>query len=404
MHKASSKITFDRQAIFVLITSLIRAELESGRKKLIDPAMFSAWNEVTALGENGLEMDSIDLLQVAAVVDEFFHLHETGVEEYLLRHRTLGSWCDIVLQALEKGHKRFTFRTSGSQGTPKAVIHRASTILEEVSQLRSIFRGRLRIVSLVAPHHIYGFLFSVMLPKELGASVVDAYRWPATKIVKSILPGDLIIGYPLIWHELQKRARGFPCNVYGVTSTAPCDPGIAHSLIDLGLSRMTEIYGSSETGGVGYRHDTGEPYRLFGYWHRVPASKKLMGQFALKRGSARQIVAPDLLQWHGVRRFYPVRRGDGAVQVAGINVFPDDIARRLRMHPAVADCVVRKMRPAVGERLKAFIILKTGYNKLVSEDAISQWIYEKFTTAERPTQLVFGDELPVTPLGKSTDW
>ena len=404
MYKASSKIIFDRQAIFLLITSLVRAELESSRKKLIDPAMFSAWNEVAALGENGLEMDSIDLLQVASIVDEFFHLHETGVEEYLLRHRSLGLWCDIVLQAFVKGHKRFTFRTSGSQGTPKSVIHRASTILEEVSQLRGIFRGRRRVVSLGAPHHIYGFLFSVILPKALGVSVVDAFRWPATKIVKSILPGDLIIGYPLIWHELQKHARGFPSNVYGVTSTAPCDPDIVHSLIDLGLSRMTEIYGSSETGGVGYRHDTGKPYRLFGYWHRAPASKKLIGEFALKRGSARPIIAPDLLQWHGARRFYPLCRSDGAVQVAGINVFPDDIARRLRTHPAVADCVVRKMRPGDGERLKVFIVLKTDYNKQESEDTISQWIYETFTAAERPTQLVFGDELPVTPMGKPTDW
>ena len=76
------------------------------------------------------------------------------LEEYLLQHRTLGAWCATVLHAFPKGHRHFTFRTSGSQGVAKAHKHRAAALREEISGLARLFPGRRRIVTLVAPHHI----------------------------------------------------------------------------------------------------------------------------------------------------------------------------------------------------------------------------------------------------------
>ncbi len=401
---SSSVIALSQDSLFGLITSLVRAEIESIRRKEFDAEAVAAWPEAMPLGAGGLEMDSIELMQVSGVVDEFFHLHETGIEEYLLRYRTLGAWCDIVQQAFLKGHRRFTFRTSGSQGLPKPICHRAANLMEEIAPLARLFRGRQRMVSLVAPHHIYGFLFSMLLPQALRVPVLMGHRWPIAKILRRLAPGDLVIGYPLIWQQLQRRARLLPRDVQGVTSTAPCDPNIIRSLLDLGLARMTEVYGSSETGGIGYRHDCNRPYRLFKYWQRgAPASKK-DHEFALKRGREKAVFAPDILAWSGVQSFRPIARRDGAVQVAGVNVYPDDVARRLREHPAIKDCIVRLMRADEGERLKAYVCLKRNYTAGALQANLEKWIFKQFKAPDRPVAITFGNELPTTAAGKRSDW
>jgi long-chain acyl-CoA synthetase len=400
----SPVVSLDRNNVFALIANLVSAELEHSRRNRFDGGEMANWIVATPLGEGGLEMDSIELLQVSSAVDEFFHLHETGIEEYLLRHRSLGQWCDIVLQAFPRGHRHFTFRTSGSQGTAQSHSHRVSTLLQEISTWTRVFRGRRRIIAPIVPHHIYGFLFSILLPHTLKVPLLAVRHWPVGKILHALAPGDLMVGHPLFWQQLQLRARRLPADVYGVTSTAPCDPRIIESLKELGLARMTEVYGASETGGIGYRHDPARAYRLLGHWLRVPRKGKDGLQFALKRAGSKAMLAPDLLDWRGTRTFRPIARRDHAVQVAGINVYPLDIARRLREHPAVADCAVRPTGAAESDRLKAFIVLKKNYNSVALRPQLEQWIYERFTAPERPVALTFGKSLPATSAGKLADW
>jgi long-chain acyl-CoA synthetase len=397
-------IKLDRASVFSLVCSLVSAELELSRKNRFDPGELADWDETTPLTGGGIEMDSIELLQVSSAVDEFFHLHDTGIEEYLLRHRALGLWCDLVLQAYPGGQRHLTFRTSGSQGAAKSNTHRAATLMQEISCLARLFRGRERIVCLVAPHHIYGFLLSILLPQALAIPVVAARHWPVGKILRALAPGDLVVGHPLIWQELQRRANALPTDVHGVTSTAPCNPRLIAALRAMGLARMTEVYGSSETGGIGFRHDPARPYRLFAHWQRTQNRGAGAGEFGLKRGREKAVLLPDLLDWRGPRSFRPLHRKDQAVQVAGINVYPQDVARRLREHPAIADCAVRLMRIEVGDRLKAFIVPKNRYNKSALRPELEQWIYARFSSAERPVALAFGKALPVTQNGKSADW
>lgn len=79
---SSSAIALSRDSLFALITSLVCAEIETIRRKEFDADAVAAWPEAMPLGAGGLEMNSIELMQVSGVADEFFHLHETGVEEY----------------------------------------------------------------------------------------------------------------------------------------------------------------------------------------------------------------------------------------------------------------------------------------------------------------------------------
>ena len=63
--------------------------------------------------------------------------------------------------------------------------------------------------------------------------------------------GDLVVGYPDFWRAIARAGRALPGGVIGITSTAPCPADVAGDLQSLGLDTLVELYGSSETAGVG---------------------------------------------------------------------------------------------------------------------------------------------------------
>ncbi|MDR2605013.1 MAG: hypothetical protein LBC55_06655, partial [Desulfovibrio sp.] len=114
---------------------------------------------------------------------------------------------------------------------------------------------------------------------------------------------------------------------------------------------------------------------------------------------------PDRLVWRDERHFEPRRRKDKAVQVAGINVFPEQVAEVLRGHPQVADCAVRLMRPEEGGRLKAFVVPRqdlVAVTRLMRE--LRRLITDRLEPAARPKSIRFGKRLPRTASGKAADW
>ena len=128
-----------------------------------------------------------------------FHLHETGMEEYLLRYRKLKDWAEIVSTTLEVKADCLTFRTSGSSRKPKPCHHRVQDLRTEIELHAVRFANAKRILTLVPRHHIYGFLWTILLPQRLQIDVVDVRLWSASKLASQIRQGDLLVGSPPIW-------------------------------------------------------------------------------------------------------------------------------------------------------------------------------------------------------------
>jgi 4-coumarate--CoA ligase len=86
-------------------------------------------------------------------------------------------------------------------------------------------------------------------------------------------------------------------------------------------------------------------------------------------------------------------------------VFPAYVAEVLAMHPAVAGCAVRLMRADEGTRLKAFVVPHDNLEEPARlRTALTRWIGERLSPAERPAAYSFGAALPRQPNGKLTDW
>lgn len=405
-HRSAPPWWDDGGALRRVVTDLLAAELAQARPGRPPPP--APWPPTCDLVRD-LGADSLELLALATALAEALHLGASTADENLLAHPTLDAWIDAARAGLRARGQALTFRTSGSAGTPKRCTHTLATLWQETRFLASLLPGRRRILSAVPAHHIYGFLFTVLLPQVAGGAdvveVVDLRGASPAAALAMTRPGDLVVAHPAWWDALARLQPSFGPDVAGVSSTSPCPDALADALAAAGL-RLLQVYGSSETAGVGWRDAAGAPFNLFPYWQAVDDAPELLRQ--LPDGSRATYPLQDKLDWAGTdrMRFLPAGRLDHAVQVGGTNVFPGYVADVLRMLPAVADCAVRLMRPDEGQRLKAFIVPRPGQGEDLAalRATLVAWVGQRLDTPERPAAWNVGPKLPRQASGKLADW
>lgn len=386
----------EKSALIRFISDLVAAELTALRHELVLPAV--QWDEAFSL-EQDLGLDSLELLHVAGALTDTLQLRRAGLEDYLLVRRTLGDWANIVAVSLHECGDEITFHTSGSTGTPKPCTHSLAALEQEAQAIANLFSGRRRVLLAVPSHHIYGFLCGHLLPRYLegGPEVICIRHRLPSQLAHFAQPGDLVIGHPQFWRAALAQRTPIGPDVVGVTSTAPCPASVALTAKDAGLAALFELYGSSETAGIGWRTAPGDAFALFPYLQCEQTGE-------VKR-SGNPLAVQDALEWSDKRHFRVKARHDGAVQVGGINVFPERVRETLLSHPEVKDAAVRLMREEEGERLKAFIVPHTQPDDLAAfVRRLRQWADGALSAPERPKAFTVGAELPRGPMGKLADW
>ncbi|MBT2773241.1 AMP-binding protein [Halomonas sp. ISL-60] len=369
-----------------VLQSLLSAELAVYRGT---PA--PNWQDTPAI-------DSLERLHLAACVNEFFCLHETGAEDRLLMTQNFDDWVSLVARAIAET-SGLTFRTSGSTGSPTVHLHRWEDIEAEAHALAQRFASRAplhRVISWLPLHHLYGFMLGVALPSVMGIPRISA----DTAMLPTLTAGDVVVTVPPRWDYLARSRNVWPASVVGVSSTAPLSADTSDALIASGLAGLLEIYGSTETGGVATRWQQDEPYRLLAHWQRVDTQHIQR----VNRPIATPSLATPLLdstQWHDEHTFTLQGRRDDVVTIGGVNVSPQYVAERLRALESVAECSVRTTGPATKRRLKAFVVPVN--NEQEAANAIAQAIVQ-LPAAERPVGVTYGDALPTNEMGKLTDW
>jgi 4-coumarate--CoA ligase (photoactive yellow protein activation family) len=363
---------------------------------LLNPHVSLTERDALRIDEDGLGFDSLARLGLILRVNRFFNLADSGVEDYLLIHRTLGDWVALISRHFQivGDLASFTFDTSGSAGPVKHVSHPATVLIAE---MKAHVSGPLsyqasRVLSLVPPHHIYGFLFTCLLPDLLGLPVLDLTRLGPTAVFRQAKPGDLIIGTPFNWQVLHATGLTLPPEVTGITSAGPSTPATWEVLTVNGLARLTEVYGSTETGGIGTRTEFGAAFDVLPHLAR-------QNDAILRRDDGQSLALQDHLDWVEPGRFQVQGRKDDVVQVGGVNVSPAQVATVIRGMNGVADVAVR-----LGSgRLRAFIVPSVP-DVAALEHRLRDQIAQSLPAPARPTSLCFGSALPRTAMGKLCDW
>jgi 4-coumarate--CoA ligase (photoactive yellow protein activation family) len=380
-----------------VIAGIVADEIARETKRSPPVGEVVGWNAATRLDEDGLGLDSLMLLQAAQRVADLFCMREVGYEDYLLVSRRLGDWTELVAKSLAVKCETIVFRTSGSTGEPRNCAQPYAQLVEEAAILAGLSGGPKRIVGCVAPQHIYGFLHTILSAAALGLESVDLRATPPAARLGRLRAGDLVVATPHLWGLMAEAGERFPEGVLGMTSTAPMPAALADRLAEMGLSRLVEIYGSSETSGIGWRADHGAPYELLPWWRREGGG--------IARADGPVVALPDVVEWLDARRLRPLRREDGAVQVGGVNVYPARVADTIRRWPGVADCLVRRAGSGAASRLEAFVVLP----ELDADEAalvreLTSFCARELAAPERPARIAIGRGLPVDAMGKLTAW
>jgi 4-coumarate--CoA ligase len=383
-----------------LLKDLVLDEL----RRLRPGQAFSGLSSTQDAEPDAIALDSLERVQVASRIATFFQMREVGLEDNLLVSSTLDDWVAIVTQSLTHYDRAIGFQTSGSTGEPRVVVHPIDRLEREIAFWRDLLHADIKrgaaMLSLVPRLHIYGFLFTLLLPRALGVELIDARGWLPGRLARGLTSGSLIIGYPDFWRLLAADPTPLPAGILGITSTAPCPDSLARALVPGRLHRLIQIYGATETAGIGWRDSPDADYQLLPGWQRDKDG--LVARDGT--GGTRRANPPDVIDWRDAEHFRVLGRHDQAVAVAGINVYPERVARWLRQQPGVAHASVRLMRPDEGSRLKAFVVPAPHQDSDALRAQLLIAIERELQPMERPRALTFGASLPGGALGKAADW
>jgi 4-coumarate--CoA ligase len=378
--------------IFRLVRDIFIDELSQSRRNSFNVSAGLTWTPETSIHESGIGLDSLERFTIAGHLNETFQLYRSGVEDNLLRAETLGDTVDVIQAGLGEFAQEFSFYSGGSTGAPHIVSHTAEDLLSEIHELSQLFPNRRRVIVTVPVHHIYGFLFGVLLPREMGIPIVDA-QYSLLSGERRPRSGDLVVSIPFLWERVLGTGGRWEADIMGSSSTAPLSTDTADRVCRHGVERLVEVYGSSETAGVGWRDRCASEatFTLFSRWERA-------GEGELRNG-ARTVELPDRLVWHDERHFEPAGRRDAVVQVGGTNVDLDELRKKiLELIPEAHDCTLRLGSEG---RIRAFLAVS---RRSIDEQEVTARLHGELPAAALPRSITIGPALPRSSTGKISDW
>ncbi len=350
---------------------------------------------------NGLPPGKRGRAACAASVRTFFEWQGGGTKDPLLTGPDLDAWAAAIHAALGAGTTGITVHTSGSTGAPCARPQPWDRLEREVAHWALTASDRRRIVQHVPSHHVYGCIFTVLLPARLGIPVLDASALPPDQLAALLRETDLLVAAPPLLAALVPLLPRTPDGLVIVSAGAPLPWEIADALYEAGAV-VHDIYGSAETGGVAVRTHPATWHRLLPFWRGG------QGGFAASVVGLDGVAVPlpDRVVWKGPDTLRLDGRKDVTVQVGGADVYPARVAAFIAGHPMVAECAVRLDTTLPQPRLKAAVVPRAeaprDASRLVA--TLEAFCRAQLTGAERPARIDIMPALPRSIFGKAKDW
>ncbi|MEZ5914351.1 MAG: hypothetical protein R3C42_01825 [Parvularculaceae bacterium] len=370
--------TVSEDQLAAIAAALTVDELGARFSRHVDTLTSSGWSASTRLGGEGAGLSSKEAAACLHRLFAFFGRLDAVPKDLKAEH--FGDWVKVLAEAVEDRLTEFSFAAASDERRP--FTHAADAIYADAASAANLLYGRRRVLSLVAPHSMIGFVLGVLAPNLLLAPAVDARRMTPDELNASLVFGDALIATPSLWRYILAQGVRAPDNAMAVAFGEPMTVELAAMIRKAGFGAQREIYGTTEHGLIGWRDSPSDPFALFDQWARKGDGLRR----ETPSGELVDVIAMDIFAWEGERRFRLGGRRDGAVQIGAINVFPDRIAQRIREHPDVAECDVSvSLDSTGGERLVAVITLRSGAAPSESvARSIDVWVRSRLRPYERP--------------------
>ncbi len=325
--------------------------------------------------------------------------------------------------------------TSGTTGRPKgATLSHTNIVRNCEAKVRYLgIRPDDRGLLFLPLHHCFGQNAVLNAFLQAGATIVLHRRFDLERVLNSIATDDvtMFFGVPTTYAllvdeaprsalesvrfyfsaaaplplEVERRwARRFGAPIYqgyGLTETSPFASynhaerhrpgsvgtpidGVEMKIVDPASGREVA---SGETGEIVVRgHNV-----MVGYWNRPMETAKVIRDGWFHTGDIGRVDRDGY--------FYIEDRLTDVIIAGGVNVYPAEIERVLRAHPAVAEVAVYGMpEPICGERVCAEVVLEPA--AAASEQELRAFCAERLAEVKVPTTIGLVPEIPKGPTGK----
>lgn len=254
--------------------------------------------------------------------------------------------------------------TSGSTGA--ATLHAKTTgqLLGEIDAQVDAFGypAGCRVLATVPGHHVYGLLFSVLLPLRRGGSFNDDAPLMHEAVAAHVDGVDVLVSVPAHLAALAEASPGtFDALPRVLSSGAPLPAHVADAWSTRFDQAITEVFGSTETGGIAWRQR-----RVDARWRPLPGvtvtegddGRLLLDAPWLAPDAPRPHAGDDRVEVHDDGTFTHHGRLDDVVKIASKRVSIGAVTAAIQAHPQVADAAVIAASPPGRDRvvLHAFVV------------------------------------------------
>jgi len=298
--------------------------------------------------------------------------------------------------------------TGGSTGAPRIWPKTGCNIFVEAFFLAHHFGVSSQdvIVATISPYHIYGLLYSVVLPLVSGAAILPQTPSFPDEIVRTVQEhkATMLVSVPAHYRALRGRGALGASLRLAFSSAGMLDIEDNTAFSRHNEAGIVEVYGSTETGGIALRNRCrGEagftPYPTV-EWTLADQRLHIRSPYLspeLPRDGADFFVTGDRVEPCAPAGFQLRGRADSITKVAGKRVDLEEIRVLIREQPGVSDCAVLATADAGGREHRIVALVE---GQAVDIKALRAILASRFEPYALPRAIKTIDHLPIKANGK----
>ena len=316
---------------------------------------------------------------------------------------------ELALAPLEAEACQLEFFTSGSTGDRKRLDKTLAQLEREVATLERVWGdslGEAKVLGMVSHQHIFGLTFRLLWPVMAGRPFVAHNHFAWESLMGASHGRSVAVVSPAHLARLDGLAplpaERSPLAIF--TAGAPVTLAAARQCCEVFGVLPVEIFGSTETGAIGWRQQTAVDTP----WRSLPGT-----ELTTREGGLLDIRSPNLSSGevvHSVDRveltadgFRFAGRADRIAKVEGKRVSLSAMERDLAALPEVVEAAVA-MR---GDKLGALLVLLPEARAVLAQEGrfrFERRLRRALANTHEPSALPrlwrFLPALPLDPMGK----